>query len=266
MTSCNDSRERVVLVGSTSVQPFVGAIAEEYVKTFPEYSINVQGGGSSTGITAVSDGTADIGMSSRGLRSAELERLEYTTIAKDALALIVHPDNPVSGLTTEQARKIYSGEITDWGEIGGTQGRKIHVISREAGSGTRSVFEDVIMRDGEDRIRISNKAMVQSTNGTIRQLVAGDVDSIGYISLGLIEQQGSKPVKGLDLDGISPTVANVQNESYTFFRPFLFVLNPAIELSESSQKFIDYILSREGQELLAGEGLVPVMDLEGAGE
>jgi phosphate transport system substrate-binding protein len=291
MSSCGTggNMKQVVIAGSTSVQPFIQGLSEEYAELFPDIKVNVQGGGSSAGVKAAEEGVADIGMSSRSLRDEELEKgMVPTVIARDGLALIVHPNNPVTGITTEQARGIYSGEITNWNEIGGKDA-KIHVISREAGSGTREVFEKAIMtfstgevdEDGDDIkevVAISNKAMIQSTNGTIKQLVSGDEYSIGFISLGLICECDEKckdvcdspegKVRGLYLDGTAPTVDNVNNESYGFYRPFIFVTHPDYPLSQAALEFKEYVLDPErGQKTLAGEGLVPnPIDTEGAGE
>jgi len=242
----------VILAGSTSVQPYAEKLAEEYAHTHPYSEIDVQGGGSSAGITAAESGTADIGMSSRALKESE-GWLWSAEIAKDGLAMIVHPDNPVGGLTLEQIRGIYSGEITDWGELGGNPAR-IHVIAREEGSGTRSAFEDLVMGDG----RITPKAIVQNSNGAVRQIVSGDRNSIGFISLGLVD----KDVKALELGGVAPSHDNVAGGSYALFRPFLFVANG--EPEGEAMLFVDYVLSDEGRELLEHEGLV-VMG-EGAGQ
>jgi len=251
----------VVIAGSTSVQPYMEILAENYAKRFPGSAIDVQGGGSSAGISAVGSGIADIGMSSRSLSEHEKELYIPVEIARDGLALIVHPANPVDSLTVEQIRDIYSGKITDWGQVGGKHGEEIYVISREAGSGTRGFFEEFVM----DEHRITNKAIIQSTNGTIRTLVSGDArgnrQAIGYISLGLLELPGQNPVKGIAINSVQPTNENIINHSYKLFRPFLIVTDSV--QSDAVKDFIDFILSDDGQSILEKRGLVRIMTASG---
>ncbi|MCL2319798.1 MAG: phosphate ABC transporter substrate-binding protein [Treponema sp.] len=235
----------MIVAGSTSVQPFAEVLAEEYALLHPESIIDIQGGGSSAGITAAESGTADIGMSSRSL-TAEEQGLWSCEIAKDGLAVIVHPGNPVRGLTLGEVRDIYAGKITDWSGVGGGKA-KIHLITREEGSGTRSAFESLVMGKGE----ISPRAIVQDSNGTVRQLVSSDKNSIGFISLGLVD----KTVKALALDGAGPSRDNVINGSYRLYRPFLLVAKS--EPRGQAKEFIDFTLSDEGRKILANEGLIP---------
>jgi len=244
-TSCVNDESHVIVSGSTSVQPYIEILAEEYGHLHPEQVIDVQGGGSSAGIMAVESGIADIGMSSRMLNEDE-QHLWVIEIAKDGLAMIIHPKNPVSDLSLAQVRGVYTGEITSWRELSGNDA-KIHIIAREEGSGTRSAFEDLVM--GESRI--SPRAIVQSSNGAVRQLVSGDPNSIGFISLGLVDQT----VKAVKLDGVAATNDNVTNGSYSLFRPFLFIA--AKEPTGNSADFIEYILSPEGKQHMINEGLVP---------
>ena len=236
----------VIVAGSTSVQPFAELLAEEYAHIVPDSEIDVQGGGSSAGITAVESGTADIGMSSRALKESE-QWLWSVEIAKDGLAIITHPSNSIDDLTNEQLRGIYTGAIGNWAELGGADAR-IHIITREEGSGTRSAFEDLVM-GGE---WIDPKAIVQDSNGSVRQLVAGDRHSIGFISLGLVDDT----VKAVHLGGVAPTWENVSNGNYSLYRPFLFITleEPVGQVKD----FIDFILSPEGRQMLITEGLIPV--------
>ena len=234
----------VILAGSTSVQPYAELLAEQYSADFPDRAVDVQGGGSSTGIRAAQSGTANIGMSSRNLTEEEQE-MWHIVIAKDGLVLIVHPENPVSSLTLEDVRRIYTGEVTNWHALGG-QDRSIHIITREEGSGTRGAFEDMIM-DGR---LITPRAIVQNTNGSVRQLVSNDIDSIGFLSLGLVNDT----VKALELDGVAPSWGNVMSGEYTLYRPFFFVSNE--EPTDMVKSFVDYTMSEEGQRLLMIEGLI----------
>ena len=238
----------IIIAGSTSVQPYVEVVMEEFGHLNPDIKIDIQGGGSSAGITAVISNTADIGMSSRSLKDSE-QHLWSVEIAKDGLAVIINPGNPVENISLEQIRGIYAAEIVNWSELGGPNA-KIHIITREEGSGTRSAFEELVMAGR----RISPRAIVQDSNGAVRQLVSDDVNSIGFISLGLVEI-GEKPVKPLKLDGVIASRGNVINGSYSLYRPFLFISGSRPEGAVS--QFIDFILSTEGQHILSVEGLIP---------
>jgi phosphate transport system substrate-binding protein len=252
LSACRSgAKSGIVVAGSTSVEPYAEILAEEYMILNPGISIDIQGGGSAAGIMAAQSGTADIGMSSRALKGTELS-LTTIEIAIDGLAVVVHPSNPILDLTTEQLRDIYAARFTNWNEVGG-RNAKIHVITREDGSGTRGAFESFLMGDSS----ITSKAIVQDSNGAVRQLVKDDPNAIGYISLGLVNDS----VKALELDGVAAARENVLNRSYKLSRPFLFLTNgpPA----GFAKRFIDFILSEEGQLLLSNEGLIPVT--EGSG-
>jgi phosphate transport system substrate-binding protein len=241
---CGRPKTGVIIAGSTSVQPYAEVLVEGYAVLYHDDAIDVQGGGSSAGIAAAESGTADIGMSSRDLNEKEQE-LWFVEIAKDGLAVIINPNNPLTDLTITQIRDIYSTKISNWSELGGSPA-KIHIIAREEGSGTRSAFESLVMGEAE----ISPKAIVQDSNGAVRQLVADDKNSIGFISLGLVDQT----VKALTLDGIVPNRENVINGTYSLFRPFLFVAGK--EPVGAVKQFIDFTLSPNGQKLLEHEGLI----------
>ena len=248
MSACRNMQAGIVVAGSTSVQPYAEILAEEYALLHPENEIDIQGGGSSAGITAAELGTADIGMSSRELSDKE-RGLWSVEIAKDGLAVIINPNNPISDLTLDQIHDIYTTKISDWSELGGPNA-KIHIIAREEGSGTRSAFEGLVM--GKDLI--TPKAIIQDSNGAVRQLVSDDPYSIGFISLGLADHT----VKTLRLGGIEPTRINVENGSYSLYRPFLFVMNS--QPTGLTKQFIDFTLSPEGQRILIHEGLIPVIE------
>ena len=245
------STTQVTLAGSTSVQPFVELLEEHYVAAYSQApAINVQGGGSTAGVQAAETGIADIGMSSRNLKEAELALgLKTLPIARDAIAVIAHPSNPITNLSLQQVRAIFDGRITNWSGVGGKDA-PIIVVTREEGSGTRGAFESLVM--GDDRITL--RALRQDSNGSVRVIVAGHPDSIGYISLGVVDER----VKALHLDGVHPSSENVVNGTYSLARPFLFLWKT--EPSPAAQDFIDYVLSAEGQELLAAEGLIPVKE------
>ncbi len=242
----------IIAAGSTSVQPYAEVLAEEYMVLHPGSEIDIQGGGSAAGITAAQSGTAEIGMSSRALKDAE-KSLWSVEIARDGLAVVVHPSNPVQNLTLNQIRDIYANTITDWSQVGGPKA-KIHVITREEGSGTRSAFIELVM----GKIEITPKAIVQDSNGAVRQLVSDDPYAIGYISLGLVNEK----VKALQLGGVAATRENVENGSYKLSRPFLFVCLG--EPTGMAKEFIDFTLSAQGQQTLVNEGLIP--SSEGTGK
>ena len=244
LTGCGRNANSVVLAGSTSVQPFAEVLAQDYMASHPGVSIDVQGGGSAAGIMATQSGTTDIGMSSRNLQGSETT-LWSIEIARDGIAIIINPKNPITDLTLQQVADIYDGKTTNWDQIGGKKG-EIDVFTREDGSGTRSSFESLVM--GKNQIMA--RAMVENSNGAIRQLVADDPAAIGYISLGLVDST----VKALDLGGIVPSRAHVVDGTYNLSRPFLFLsLKPPEGLVKD---FIDFTMSAEGQKILYDQGLI----------
>ena len=238
------NKSGIIVAGSTSVQPYAEVLAEEYMILHPGALIDIQGGGSSAGIMAAQSGTSDLGMSSRVLKDAE-KSLWYVEIARDGLAVIINPANPVQNLTLDQVSDIYSAKISDWSQLGGKKA-KIHVITREDGSGTRDAFVTLVM--GESNI--TPRAIVQDSNGAVKQLVADDPNAVGFISLGLVD----KTVKALELDGIAATRENVMNGSYNLSRPFLFVAQA--EPTGQAKEFLDFVLSAQGQQMLVNEGLI----------
>ena len=238
----------IVLAGSTSVQPFAEVLAEAYMALHPGVTIDIQGGGSAAGIMAAQTGTANIGMSSRALTDPE-KTLWSVEIARDGLAIILNPANRVANLTLSQLQGIYSGAVSDWSSFGGPA-KKIHVITREDGSGTRSAFESLVM----GKKAITPKAVVQNSNGAVRQLVAGDPYAIGYLSLGLVDST----VKAVELDGVAASRANIINGTYGLSRPFLF-----LSLSQPTgtvKDFIDFTMSAEGMKILETEGLITAQE------
>jgi len=244
LSGCQRQQGGLSVVGSTSVEPFAEALAEEYMSHHSGEKIFVQGGGSSAGIQAVRTGSAEIGMSSRNLMDSEKD-LIAVPIIYDAIAVIVHRANPLDDLTLDQIRKIFAREVTRWSQLGGTD-RAITLVTREEGSGTREAFQNLIMGKRE----ISLGALVQDSNGAIRQVVADDRNAIGYISLGLVNDR----VKALKIGGIEATVESIQHRQYKIVRPFLFVFKSGPQ--GLAKDFLDYILSPAGQKLLVQEGLI----------
>ncbi len=245
--SCERSRAGLTVAGSTSVEPFAELLAEEYMRLHPNSHIYVQGGGSSAGIEAVKTHAANIGMSSRPL-NAEEKRLYAVTIARDAIAVIVHPKNPVRDLSMGQIMQVFSGKMRNWKKLGGLS-HPIILVTREEGSGTREAFQKFVMAKEE----IALEALVQDSNGAIRQVVANDSNAIGYISLGLVNDK----VKALKISGVEPSVANIENGTYTLVRPFLFIFNS--EPVGEAKSFVEFVLSPTAQRMLSKEGLVTIL-------
>lgn len=241
-----NTETEIIVAGSTSVQPFADRWAEAFLRSKPGCFVNVQGGGSSAGIQAAVSGAADIGTSSRDLKSDE-KALNEIIVARDGLAVIVHRSNPVRGLSLREVRLVFVGEIPNWKYLG-WEDRPITVVTREEGSGTRGAFQELVM--GKDRI--ARGAIVEDSNGTVREIVAGDPHAIGYISLGLVSDR----VRALPLDGVVPGEAAIRDGTYKLVRPFLFVTRGAA--AGMCREFIDFVLSPEGQELVRKEGLLPV--------
>jgi len=236
----------LVVAGSTSIQPFADHWAEVYMKENPGRVVNIQGGGSSAGIQAAREGAADIGMSSRELKPEEHDLLEVI-VAWDGLAIIVHPENGTEGLSLEQVQGIFSGDVDNWSALGGPE-HAITVVTREEGSGTRGTFQEMVMKSS----RITPRAIVQDSNGTVREIVANDRHSIGYISLGLVNEK----VKALRFESVEPSYENIDQKKYRLIRPFLFLTKGSP--NGAAQDFINFVLSRQTQELIRNNGLIPI--------
>jgi phosphate transport system substrate-binding protein len=245
---CNSevSSRPLSVAGSTSVQPFAEKLAEIYLQEHPTCRIDVQGGGSSAGIFAAEHGAADLGASSRELLGKE-KNLTEIPIAYDGIAIIVHPSNSLTNISIEEIRQIFIGAVTNWQALG-LPAHAIDIITREEGSGTREAFEHLVMGQQE----ITPAALVQDSNGSVREIVAGDPYSLGYISAGLVDER----VKALAIDGVLPTRNNIKDHSYKLVRRFLLVARAAP--AGSSRAFLDFVLGPNGQKILENEGLVGV--------
>lgn len=229
--------------GSTSVQPLAERLATEFMAMYPKVKINISGGGSSAGVKAASDGTVDIGAASRDVKITEDDLIAHT-IARDAVAIVVHSSNPISELTVEQVKAIYEGEITNWKDVGGKDAR-IVVVSREEGSGTRDCFGSKVTED------IKSDALFYDSNGAIKTKVGSGPNAIGYLSLGYAEG-----LKALTLDGIEPTIENCKSGKYPVLRR-LYLLTRQIPTGEV-KAFLDFCRSEEGQKIAAEQGYVPI--------
>ena len=235
----------VTEAGSTTVQPLAEKLAAAFKVQNPDVSITIQGGGSSVGIKSCNDGTVDIGAASRELKAGEPNLVKHL-LARDGIAIIAHPSNPVTGLTREQVKKIFAGEITKWSQVGG-ENKDIHVIAREEGSGTRTAFEEMVM--GEALVKIS--AILLPSNGAIRTAVSSNPPASGFVSFGYI---GSS-VKALAIDGMAATATNAKNGSYAIVRPLYFLTKE--QPTGLVKEFIDFCLSPEGQSIVAEDGYIP---------
>jgi len=245
--SCaHNQKNTVVIAGSTSIQPFAERLAEVYSQKNKQVKINVQGGGSSAGIKTVQIGVCNIGMSSRELNPEE-KGLNEIVIAYDGIVIIVNRSNPVQNLSLDIVADIFAGRIKYWNKVGGIKHR-ITAIIREEGSGTRQSFEEKVMQDKV----VTVDALIQDSNGAVREIVANDPNAIGYISYGLLDDR----VKPITLDSVIPTIESIKQRKYPVVRPFLFLTKS--EPQGQAKKFIDFVLSSEGQKLLREEGLIPV--------
>ena len=247
-TKNGKTKHTITLAGSTSVMPFTEKLAEHFMLDHPEFVIDVQGGGSTAGIQAVVNNTVNIGMSSRDLSDKE-KTLNTITICHDGIAMIVHPQNSVRSLTLQQIRDIFNGRIKNWRELGGVD-RRIDAVTREEGSGTRSAFEELVMKGKA----IDDSIMVQDSNGSVKEVVATDPYAMGYISLGLVDQK----VLSVTIDEVVPSIKSIKSGRYKIVRPFLYVTNG--ELDTYAKEFVDFILSKDGQKILIKEGLVSLYD------
>ena len=244
------SSKGVTTDGSTSMEKVIGALGEAFTNdTGIAFSYNPTGSGS--GIKAVLAGTCDIGLSSRNLKDEEKsEGLEQTVLALDGIAIIVNPQNPVEDLDKDTIAKIYTGEITNWKDVGGNDA-EIVLIGREAGSGTRDGFESIT--GTKDACKLDQE--LTSTGGVI-EAVAGNANAIGYASLSAVE--GKDTVKAVTVGGVACTEETVLDGSYAIQRPFVLVTKTDAPLSTVAQAFFDYATSTAANDLIKAAGAVPV--------
>lgn len=242
---CGKNKTSITLAGSTAFQPFAEKLAEQYMETNNNVNVTVQGGGSAVGIQAASSGAAQIGMADLVQLPEEAKGLTSVVVANDGVTIIVNPQNPVKNLTTDQVRDIFNGKITNWKELGGNDAA-ITVVSREAGSGTRSSFEQII-----GNVDLKKDALIQDSNGSIRETVSNDPNAVSYLSHGLVNEK----VKPLTLDGVESTPENIVNGTYKLVRPIFLLVKG--EIKGEVKNFIDYILSPEGQQTIKTNGLLP---------
>ena len=247
---------KIILVGSTSVDPLAQKLAEAYKAKTPDVDIEIQAVGSSAGIKAALDGSATIGMSSRELKEEEIaEGANPLIICREGIAVAVNPENPVQNLSKDQVQKIFMGEITNWKEVGGND-EEIIVVSRESGSGTRGAFEEILKIEKEvEGKKISGlveTALQAEGTGAVKANVASKTNAIGYVSLGYIDET----IKTVQVEGADPTAENITAGTYPVARPFVLVTKG--EISETDQAFLDFVMSSEGQAEAEKDGYIRV--------
>ena len=235
--------------GSTSMEKVIGALGEAFTSENSSVNFTYNPTGSGTGITAISEGRCDIGLSSRSLKDEEKAKgLEETVLALDGIAMIVNPANEISDLTVDQIAKIYTGEITNWKDVGGKDA-EIVVIGREAGSGTRDGFESITKTAEKCQYR-----QELTSTGDVITTVSQNPDAIGYASLASVKNT----VKALNVDGVTPTEETVKNGSYKIQRPFVLVTKSGVTLSDAAHAFFDHATSAKASEIIAAAGATPV--------
>ena len=234
--------------GSTSMEKIIGSLGEAFTEMNPDVNFTYNPTGSGTGIQAAIDGTCDIGLSSRALKDEEKATLTETIVALDGIAIIVNLANPVSDLSVEQIAQIYTGEITNWKDVGGDD-LEISRIGREAGSGTRDGFETIT--DTKEACKYNQEL---TSTGDVITTVAGNPNAIGYASLSAVKDS----VKALTVGGVAPSEETVLDGTYTIQRPFVLATRTGEALSEAAQAFFDFATSADANEIIAAAGAVPV--------
>lgn len=246
--------ERLTLVGSTTVLPIAQMAAEVFMDNHSDADITVRGGGSGVGIAALIDGTCDIADASRPMKNKELKAAREkginpseTVVAMDGIAIVVHPSNTVTAITTEKLKDIYEGKVNNWKELGGQSG-KIVVISRDVASGTFEVFKELVLKGGKTR----EDALMLASNKAVAATVAQTPGAIGYIGLGYL----SSKVKALSVGGVMPSNETVRSGEYTLARPLFMYTNG--KPKGLAGRFLNFILSTEGQKIVEETGYVSV--------
>ena len=239
---------KVATDGSTSMEKVIGALKETFEGENAGVEVTYNPTGSGSGIKAVQEGRCDIGLSSRALKAEEEEQgLVGTVLAYDGIAVIVNPENTVEDLTVEQIAAIYKGEITNWSEVGGIDA-EIVLIGREAGSGTRGGFEEIV---GVENLCQYRQEL--TSTGDVITAVSQNPGAIGYASLASVKDT----VKAIKVGGVAPSEETVKDETYAIQRPFVLVTKEGTALTETAQAFFDFITSEAAREVISAAGVVP---------
>lgn len=258
LTACGSDAEAsgnglsgsVTMAGSTSMEKLANAAAESFMAANPGVTVTAEFTGSSAGVEAVTAGSVDIGNASRELKDSEKEAgVVENIVAIDGIAVVVDPANTVAGLTKQQLTDIYTGAVKNWSEVGG-EDSVIIVVGREAGSGTRGAFEELL--EVEDACAYANEL---DSTGAVMAKVASTPGAIGYVSLDVIDDS----VIAVALDGVEPTVENIKGGTYFLSRPFVMATKGEISAqSEAVQAWFNYLASEEGKEVITAVGLITV--------
>jgi phosphate transport system substrate-binding protein len=237
--------------GSTSMEKVIGGLKEQFMNDNPGVTVSYDATGSGTGIESVSNGTCDIGLSSRALKDEETAKgLVGTKVALDGIAIIVSADSKVSDLTVDQISQIFTGAVTDWSKVGGAAGT-IACIGRESGSGTRDGFESIT--GTKDKCKLAQEL---TSTGAVIEAVKNNANAVGYASLSAVE--GQSGIKVLTVGGVACTEATVLDGSYVIQRPFLLVTKTGTTLSPAAQAFFDFATSKDAASIIQSAGAVPV--------
>ena len=234
--------------GSTSMKNVIAALTEGFAEVEPGVTVSYDPTGSGAGITGATDKTLDIGLSSRGLKDEEKNDVDGTVIALDGIAIIVNKASKVEDLTVDQLKQMFTGEITNWADVGGDDG-EIVLIGREAGSGTRDGFESIV--DVKDSCKYAQEL---TATGAVISAVEANSLAIGYASLSAV----GDTVKMVTVGGVECSEETVKDGSYEVQRPFVFVTNKSVTLSEQAQAFFDFATSTDAADLIRTAGAVPV--------
>lgn len=245
----NGDSVTISISGSTSVGPLMEKIQEKYEEENSNVTLEIQQNGSGAGIKDVISGISEIGMSSRELKDEEKTSVQGTTVAYDGIALLVNPNNPVKNISLDDVRKIYTGEITNWKELGGKDS-PIVVVSREEGSGTRDAFQEIVGYKSEE---LKKDATISDGSGAVKTTVAGNENAIGFASFEYIDNT----VSALSVNDVEPIAENVKAGQYKISRPFILVTKEDT-LTEEGQKLIDFVLSNEGQQIVEENKLITI--------
>ena len=234
--------------GSTSMKNVIAALTEGFAELEPDVTISYDPTGSGAGITGATDKTLDIGLSSRALKDDEKNDVDGTVVALDGIAIVVNKDSKVADLTVEQLKKMFTGEITNWKDVGGDDG-EIVLVGREAGSGTRDGFESIV--DVKDSCKYAQEL---TATGAVISAVEANPLAIGYASLSAV----GDTVAMVTVEGVECSEDTVKDGSYKIQRPFVFVTNKSVTLSEQAQAFVDFATSKDAADLIRTAGAVPV--------
>ena len=239
---------RLTLAGSTTMQPLISPLADDFVKLHPNINMDIAGGGTAVGISAVHNGTSDIGMASRTLTTEESKGINQFQIAFDVLAIVVHPDNPVKTLTLAQIQDIYFGKVTNWKDLGGLD-QPIVPVQREISSGSRGAFDEMVLNK---QTATASNIETAVTAGDAAARISSEEGAIGYLGFGNLE----KSIKVVAVNGVIPTQVTAKDGSYSLVRPLILMTGPLTQ--PLAQVFIDYVLSPVGQKAVNDLGWIPV--------